>query len=54
MNIDVETIFQILNTVILICILYFLFTFVFKIPKKIYSYLNDLDQRESYRKYKRP
>ncbi|SHH35013.1 hypothetical protein [Tepidibacter thalassicus] len=50
---EISIIWNILNTVLLIYTLYFLFTFIFKIPKKIYAYLDDLDAREKYREIKK-
>lgn len=50
---NVSTIYQILGLFSLICIVYFFVTKIFKLPEKMYAYLNDMDTSESNENYSR-
>lgn len=50
---NVSTIYQILGLFSLICIVYFFVTKIFKLPEKMYAYLNDMDTRECNSNYSR-
>ena len=50
---NISTIYQILGMFFLICIVYFFVTKIFKLPEKMYAYLNDMDTSESNANYSR-
>ncbi|WP_187296357.1 hypothetical protein [Tepidibacter mesophilus] len=43
---NVSPIFQILSMIFLIFIVYFFVTRIFKLPIKVYSYLENMDKKE--------
>ncbi len=50
---NISTIYQLIGMFFLIYIVYFFTTKIFKLPAKIYAYLEDMDIRECNKNYSR-